>query len=91
MAKIYQVTVKQDYRWSDCQVAGRTFSKRAVTNVAEADLTDEIRNSPLLDVTEAGDGAVTVTVETPPVEVAPVEPPADEQPKTGRRSKPDGG
>ena len=99
MAKVYQVTVKSDYRWSDVQVSSRTFSKRSVTSVAEGDMNDEIRNSPLLDITEAVAEPVA-PVEVPAGDVAPVEvvggtatvtetQPGDEQPKLGRRGKVD--
>jgi hypothetical protein len=51
-AKIYLVTVAADYRWSTVNVGGRSFSKSGVTEVREGDLTDEIRQSPLLKVVE---------------------------------------
>ena len=65
---MYKVTVKPDYRWNDAQVAGRIFSKRAVIEIGEAAMNDEIRNSPLLDVVEVKDAkekvkAVTETKE----------------------------
>ncbi len=50
MPKIYKVTVDPGYRWSVVTVAGRHFSKRTVTEIQEGDMTEEIRNSPLLKV-----------------------------------------
>lgn len=49
---IYKVTVNPDYRWNDCQVAGRIFSKKTVVEIGGAAMNDEIRNSPLLQIEE---------------------------------------
>lgn len=43
----YLVRVKGDYRWNNVRVAGRQFGK-APTPLHESELTDEIRNSPIL-------------------------------------------
>jgi hypothetical protein len=51
--KIFHVTVHPDNRWNMVTVDGRHFSKTTVAEIQEGDLTDEIRNSPLLQVTEA--------------------------------------
>lgn len=52
---MYKVTVKADYRWNDAQVGGKVFSKKAIVEIAEADMTEEILNSPLLEVVEVND------------------------------------
>ena len=46
---IYKVTVHPDHRWSDTQIAGRIFSKRADTYLNEVDVTDELRRATLED------------------------------------------
>lgn len=42
---IYKITVHQGYRWSDAQISGRTFSKRAVTEVSEHGINEEIKRA----------------------------------------------
>jgi pyruvate/2-oxoglutarate dehydrogenase complex dihydrolipoamide acyltransferase (E2) component len=47
---IYQVTVKQDYRWKSARISGRVFFQSRPIAVPEARMNDEILNSPILDV-----------------------------------------
>jgi len=49
---MYEVLVSEKYRWDTARVAGRIFSKRGVEYIHEHEMTDEIRNSPLLSVVE---------------------------------------
>jgi len=52
MHTFYRITVKPDCRWNNVRVAGRDFSKSGVETLNEAEVTDEILNSPLLVVDE---------------------------------------
>jgi hypothetical protein len=61
-AKKFFVKVKDDYRWSNAQVAGRQFSKRQVTEIGETAMIDEIRDSEFLVVEE-----VPYDREVPPI------------------------
>jgi len=44
------VRLKEDWRWGAAQVAGREFTKAGV-ELPEAELSEEIRESPLLEIT----------------------------------------
>lgn len=55
MAKLYHVTVAADYRWSVATVGGRPFSKHGATPLNDAQMTDEIKSSPILTVVEVED------------------------------------
>ena len=46
----YRVRLRENWRWGTVQVAGREFTKAGV-ELQEAELTEEIRNSPLLEIT----------------------------------------
>jgi len=50
MHTYYRITVKPDYRWSNVRVSGRDFSKANVEVLNEAEVNEEILNSPLLTV-----------------------------------------
>lgn len=47
---MYSVKVKPDYRHSTATVGGRMFRKSGTVVVVDSDMTDEIKNSPILDV-----------------------------------------
>lgn len=64
---MYKILVRADYPWDVAQVAGRRFHKRVVTALHANELTDEIKNSPLLDITP-GDPE---TEPAPVIETAP--------------------
>lgn len=49
---MYRIKVKAGYRWSQARVAGRAFSKFEVVELHEVDMSEEIHNSPLLEVEE---------------------------------------
>ena len=49
---MYEVRVKDEWQHSTAQVAGRIFSKAGVEYIHEHEMTDEIRNSPVLDVVD---------------------------------------
>lgn len=51
MAKRYRVRLKEDWRWPTAQVQGREFTKESM-ELQEVEVTEEIRNSPLLVVEE---------------------------------------
>jgi hypothetical protein len=55
---MFLVRVKPDFRWAEAYVGGRCFTKQPV-GVQEGNLTEEMRNSPLLEVVE------TVSIESP--------------------------
>jgi len=79
----YNVRLKPNYRFNTAQVGGREFLKVLPTLVHESEMTDEIRNSPLLDVelvvetlvNKVTPKAVKIADESRRV-VAPVIPPA---------------
>jgi len=49
---MYRVCVNSDYRWAMATVGGRHFTKHAAVEIQESDMTEEIRQSPILDVVE---------------------------------------
>lgn len=49
------VRVVPDCRWDRVQVGGREFTRFEAVRLGEAELTDEIRNSPLLLVEQVGE------------------------------------
>lgn len=55
MAKMWKCQVKQDYRFPTARIAGRPFVKTEAVHLNEAQITDEIINSPVLDVEEYDD------------------------------------
>lgn len=78
------VRVRADYPWDIAQVGGRRFFKHEATQLHPHELTDEIKNSPLLDVesVESSEGLSVEPVES--VEPSPLEP-ANLQPAKRKR------
>lgn len=74
--QFYSVKVKPDSRWQSVRVAAREFTKAGVT-LQESELNDEIKNSPLLDITPVDEPALTPEPETEPNSAKP--------PRRGRR------
>lgn len=62
---MYRVTVKPDYRWTDCQIAGRIFSKNAVVEIADADLSEEIKTADILQIEQVKEAVSEPTPEEP--------------------------
>lgn len=82
MSLLYEVRVREDYPWGTARVGGRMFAKAEATPVPESEMTDEIRNSPLLVVSDAlpTDPARTeraMSTDMPPPPAPPDEPPAE--------------
>lgn len=71
----FNIRVKPDFTFDRVQVAGREFLKRD-TRIAEQELNDEIRNSPLLIVEPIADitGTEVAPIETPTETTPPAEP-----------------
>ena len=59
---VYHVKVKQSHRWKSAQVGGILFSQFEARPVTEAQLTDEIRNSDLLDIEMVSDELESVAI-----------------------------
>jgi len=49
---MYEVRVREDFRYNHARVAGREFNKGQVEYLSEQQMTAEIRESPLLDMSE---------------------------------------
>lgn len=49
----YLVTVRADYPWQTARVGGIVFHQQSPVQLTDAELTGEIRTSPLLDVRQA--------------------------------------
>ena len=65
---MYKILVRADYPWDVAQVAGRRFHKREAVTLHANELTDEIKNSPLLDITPGE----PETEPAPVIETAPI-------------------
>lgn len=55
MAKLWKCQVKEDYKFPSARVSGRPFVKSEAVFLNDAQVTDEIKNSPVLDVEEVDD------------------------------------
>lgn len=57
---MYRVRLREDYRWPTATINGREFTKIPI-ELQETDVTEEIRNSPLLVVEEVDSEVVEAT------------------------------
>jgi len=53
---MYNVSVKQNYRWPSAKIGGIRFTKEK-TEIGDSRMTEEIKNSSVLNVVKAGRNA----------------------------------
>ena len=53
---MYKVKVKDNYRWSNAKIGGIRFTKE-VSEIGDSRMSEEIKNSSVLDVVKAGKNA----------------------------------
>lgn len=76
----FSVRVKSAFEFNLARVGGMNFSKREPTLINAADLTDEIRNSPLLEVEPVAEPAAELSTQVVDSKLLPAEPVAPSQP-----------